>query len=267
MRAARSHIRVNCRLWESTSAQYERRHRKVLSGAKAMSWGLWRRPESELRLLPAVRGQDILELGCGAARWSIALAGLGARAVGVDLSRAQLGVARELVRTAGARVALVHGSAERLPFHDAQFDLIFCDWGALTFADPERAIPESARLLRTGGHLVFCTATPISILFRDRAEDRLRRHLTVPYFGMHRVDYGDEIDFQLPYGEWIRLFRESGFEVERLEETRPRPSERSTYLTREEEAWARRWPMEAIWRLRRVSGARTARARPRSRAR
>ncbi len=38
------------------------------------AWGVWRIPETELGVLGDVSGLDVLELGCGAAQWSIALA-------------------------------------------------------------------------------------------------------------------------------------------------------------------------------------------------
>jgi hypothetical protein len=59
------------------------------------------------------------------------------------------------------------------------------------------------------------------------------------------------VDFQLPYGEWIRLFRRSGFEVLDLIELRPPPSARTTYPWYAPLAWARRFPAENIWVVRR----------------
>src|SRR5271166_6408412 len=88
------HALKNRSMWEAQSDEYESRHADVLSGDLAMSWGLWRIPESELQVLGDVAGRDILELGCGAARWSIALAQEGARPVGLDFSSRQLAHAR-----------------------------------------------------------------------------------------------------------------------------------------------------------------------------
>ena len=51
-------------------------------------------------------------------------------------------------------------AANGLPFGDATFDLVFCDHGATSFTDPHVTIPESARVLRPGGLLVFDMATP-----------------------------------------------------------------------------------------------------------
>jgi hypothetical protein len=59
------------------------------------------------------------------------------------------------------------------------------------------------------------------------------------------------VSFQLPYGEWIRLFRANGLIVEDLIEPRPAPGASSTYRDADALAWARRWPAESIWRLRR----------------
>ena len=43
------------------------------------------------------------------------------------------------------------------------------------------------------------------------------------YFGMHRIDAVEEVVFQLPYGEWIRLFRANGLEILDLIEPRQAP--------------------------------------------
>jgi len=58
--------------------------------------------------------------------------------------------------------------------------------------------------------------------------------------------------FQLPYGDWIRLFIQNGFVIEGLLELRPGPDAVSSYRNADDRAWARRWPMEQIWRLRRA---------------
>ncbi len=57
--------------------------------------------------------------------------------------------------------------------------------------------------------------------------------------------------FNLPYGEWIRLFRANGFVVEDLIEPQTGPDATSSYRSAASLAWARRWPAEDIWRLRR----------------
>ena len=73
--------------------------------------------------------------------------------------------------------------------------------------------------------------------------DQLTDHLVNDYFGMHRLEWENEVDFQLPYGEWIRLFRRTGFVVEDLIETQSSKDAASTYRDAPQTAWARRWPI------------------------
>jgi SAM-dependent methyltransferase len=120
----------------------------------------------------------------------------------------------------------------------------------MTFADPSRTVPECARLLRPGGRLVFATASPFRYVSFDYRKDRQARRLTRSYFDLDRVTFFGTVEFQLPYGKWIELFRRSGLTVEALSETRPKAGATSTYLGRSDGRWARDWPMEAIWSVR-----------------
>ena len=200
-------------------------------------------------MLGDVAGLDVLELGCGAAQWSISLAGLGARPVGLDLSTRQLEHARRGMEAAGVEFPLIEASGEDVPLGDASFDIVFCDHGAFNFADPRRLTPESARLLRRGGLLAFNKVSPLLDLFYDLESDGIIDHLCNDYFGMERFEDADGVSFQLPYGEWIRLFHTHGFEVEDLIELRPPANGETTYDLAPLE-WARRWPAENIWKAR-----------------
>ena len=153
----------------------------------------------------------------------------------------------------GVDFPLVHASAESVPYPDASFDLVFCDHGAMVFADPRRTVPEAARLLRDGGLLVFSMHTPIADIAWPPDSEQVTDQLHLNYFELNVVDVGESqhVEFQLPYGEWIRLFRANGFEIEDLIELRPAPDAVSTYRTVEDREWARKWPMEHIWKVRR----------------
>lgn len=244
--------RINRRLWNRQSAEYDRRHAAALGRSGGLSWGLGRVPESRLRLLGDVRGRNILELGCGGARWSTGLRRLGAHPVGIDLSSAQLAAARRVQRRSRTSFPLVMGSVRRLPFRNGTFDAAFCDWGALTFADPLESIPEASRVLRVGGRLVFATASPFRNVVQARRGFGMGKRLRHPYFGLHRIDYAGEVNFQLAYGAWVDLFRSSQLVVERLVELPIGRRTRSTYLSRQDLAFGRHWPLESIWVLSKV---------------
>jgi len=197
-----------------------------------------------------VSGRDVLEFGCGAAQWSILLARQGARAVGLDNSERQLAHARRLMAEAGVEFPLVHASAEDVPLPDASFDIVFCDFGAMTFTDPYRSVPEAARLLRPGGLFAFSHVSPLMDLCWAVAEDHVGRELVNDYFLLRRFEDPDgSVTFQLPYGEWIRLFRRHGLRVEDLLELQAPEGATSTYRGQEEYEWARRWPSDVIWKL------------------
>jgi SAM-dependent methyltransferase len=238
----------NRAVWDRTSDEYQQRHAEFIRRPEPR-WGMWQLPEAELEMLGDVAGKDVLELGCGAAWWSILLARRGARPVGLDNSERQLEHARELMAAAGLEFPLLHAGADQVPLPDASFDVVFCDHGAMTFADPYLTVPEAARLLRVGGLLAFSHTTPLALVCWNPASDTIERRLAREYFGMHRFDeLADEpVEFNLPYGEWIRLFRANGFRVERLLEVQPPEGAASTYRTPEETEWARSWPMEEIW--------------------
>jgi len=245
------HEARNQAMWDGYSDEYQAKHGDQLAARGGLAWGTSHIPEAALHVLGDVAGLDILELGCGAAQWSIGLAKLGARPVGLDLSERQLSHARRLMAEAGVEFPLIHTSAEAVPLPDASFDIVFCDHGAMTFADPYRTVPEVARLLRRGGLFAFSHHSPIESIHWALDAEAVGERLELDYFGLHQVDDGEDTWFQLTYGEWIRLFRANGFVVEDLIEPRPDPDATSSYRSPEELAWARRWPAEEIWRLRR----------------
>ncbi len=183
--------------WDAYSDEYQAKHGAQLADSGGLAWGTSQILESELRILGDVAGKDILEFGCGAAQWSIALARAGARPVGLDLSARQLEHARRLMAEAGVDFPLVHGSAEAVPLPDASFDIVFCDHGAMTFADPYRTVPEAARLLRHGGLFAFNHHSPIETICWALGAETVGDRLALDYFGMHGFDDGEDVYFQL----------------------------------------------------------------------
>ena len=196
---------------------------------------------------------DVIELGCGTAYVSAWLVRRGAHPVGIDNSAEQLATARRMQAEHGVAFPLIHGNAESVPLPDASFDLAVSEYGASIWADPYRWVPEAARLLRPGGRLVFLVnGTLFMLCVPDESGTPAGDRLVRPYFDMHRFEWpgDDSVEFHLGYGDWIRLLRGSGFEVQDLVEVRPAPgaSTRWPEVTLE---WARRWPCEEIWVARR----------------
>jgi SAM-dependent methyltransferase len=246
------HAARNQDAWTGYAAEYVEPGRRGWSSEEPV-WGIFHVPESTLHLLPKVDGKDVIELGCGTAYVSAWLARRGARPVGLDLTERQLSTARQLQAEFGLRFPLVQADAEAVPLAGERFDLAISEYGASIWCDPYRWIPEAARLLRSGGELVFLVNGTILMLCTPDLEsdwpaaDRLLHD----YFGMHRFESPDDhaVDFHLGYGEWIRLLRRTGFEILDMVEIQAPEGATTRYgfVTGE---WAGRWPSEEVWKAR-----------------
>ena len=253
--------RINRRYWDGYSDRYQSDHGAHLE--REAAWGTWAVPEHQVGALGEVDGLDVLELGCGAAHWSEVLTRRGARVVGLDVSARQLAHARRRTpaEDPGAP-ALVLASAASVPLAGDRFDLVFCDHGAMSYADPDDSLPEVARLLRPGGRLVFNVFTPFTSVCWNDEIGRPDEALHEPYFGPPRWDdVNGFVSFELGYGAWIRALRRHGFVVDDLHELRPSAEATSSHHGPADLAWARRWPSEHIWCAHLEPGSATA-ARP-----
>jgi SAM-dependent methyltransferase len=252
-RAARPHdpgiAQRNCVAWDRWSDSYQSRHGPLIGGDHAEAWGLWRVPESQIKVLDDAAGHDVLEVGCGAASWSCALARRGARVTGVDISARQLAYASAAV---GCSVHLILANAENLPLAEGSFDIALSDYGAMTWADPYLTVPEISRVLRPGGLLAFCTNSPLFEMCWNPDARELLPHLREGYFALHaRKSRQGASYYVLPHGEWIDLFAENGMAVERLIERPPPPGAHTTFTGRTVD-WCQNWPAETIWRVRKM---------------
>lgn len=237
---------ANRAFWDADADDYQATYGATLAAAPE-AWGIWRIPEATVGALGPVAGLDVLEYGCGAAQLGLALAARGAQVTGLDLSVTQLGHARRAAAAARQPLPLVAATATATPFADASFDLVVCDHGAMSFCDPERTVPECARLLRDGGRLVFSTGTQLCYLTWDATTGRQTRKLRAHWQPRWVVAAdGGTVDVVWSHGEWIRALTAHAFTVDDLVELLAPPDARSTHDFAPA-AWARRWPAEEIW--------------------
>lgn len=246
------HVLRNRATWDQWAPTYVAEGERAWATAE-ITWGIWGVPEADLGMLDEdLAGRDAIELGCGTAYVSARMARRGARVVGIDNSQAQLATARRLQLEHGLAFPLLHGNAESVPYPDASFDFAISEYGACLWADPQRWVPEAARLLRPGGRLVFLVNSALLMLCMQEDEnaaatDRLLR----PAFDMYRVEWPNDpsVSFHLSHGDWIRLLRRSGFDIEDLVEVRP-PATATTRYPFVTLDWSRQWPCEEVWKVR-----------------
>ncbi len=206
-------------------------------------------------MLPNLTGKDVIELGCGTAYFASWLKRGGARrVVGVDITPAQLETARRLNLESGLGLELIEANAEAVPLPDESFDLAVSEYGASIWCDPYKWIPEAARLLRAGGELVFLRNSTLSTLCMPE-QGKVSTSLQRPQAGLHRVEWDDDdpgVEFHLGHADMVKLLLRSGFEILDLVEIFAREDSvdhvHYSYVTAD---WARSWPSEEIWRVRR----------------
>jgi len=135
-------------LFSGLPARYDR-----LSAALSF----WQDPRWRRALVDAIApaaGERVLDVATGT---GMVAAELLSRAdctvVGVDQSTEMLAAARARFAGAGARVELVEGQAEELPFADASFDALTFTYLLRYVDDPAATMRELARVVRPGGRV------------------------------------------------------------------------------------------------------------------
>ena len=99
----------------------------------------------------------VLETAAGTGVVTRALApnlSAGARYVATDLNQPMLDYAASR-QGPDSRITWRQADALALPFEDAGFDLVCCQFGAMFFPDRASAYREARRVLRQGGHFLF----------------------------------------------------------------------------------------------------------------
>jgi ubiquinone/menaquinone biosynthesis C-methylase UbiE len=117
----------------------------------------WRTVEnSAAYLAPHLRpGLDLLDVGCGPGTITVDLARRVApgRVLGLDVSDAPLGEARDLAAREGVAVEFAVGDTYALDLPDGSFDVVHAHQVLQHLTDPVAALREMARVCRPGGLL------------------------------------------------------------------------------------------------------------------
>ena len=118
---------------------------------------LWKRRVLRLaRVQPAERA---LDLCCGTGDLTLALAGKGAYAIGLDFSEPMLQVAREKSGRLNAparkpKIQFIQGDAQEIPFPENSFDVLTIGYGLRNLADLDRGLRDMLRVTKPGGRMV-----------------------------------------------------------------------------------------------------------------
>ena len=146
---------------------------------------LWRK--RSLREIVDGSEQQILDVACGTGDSTIAIAkaaGPGSRVTGVDISEGMMSLIMRKAAHEGVhdRIRLQVADAEALPFADASFHRVSCDFGIRNFEHKDLALKEFLRVLKPGGKLVILELSVPSQPFLRRCYDLYFLHV-LPWIG------------------------------------------------------------------------------------
>jgi len=106
-------------------------------------------------------GEAVLDVGTGTGVVAITAARAGAKVCALDLTPELLAEARENARIAQLEsIVWTEGDAERLPYDDAQFDVVLSQFGHMFAPRPDVVVAEMRRVLKPGGRIAFATWPP-----------------------------------------------------------------------------------------------------------
>lgn len=109
-----------------------------------------------------VRGQDVVELGCGTGGYGRAVLAAGARSYeGIDGSVRMAAAARQHLSDLADRATIVHRRLEDWAPKAAACDLVVARMSLHYVDDVTAVLRQSARILRTGGILVMSVEHPV----------------------------------------------------------------------------------------------------------
>ena len=118
--------------------------------------------------IAGLKGKSVLDVGCGGGILAEAMAALGARVKGIDLSEKALKVAMLHLFESRLDVNYEEISAESLAQREpGQYDALTCMEMLEHVPDPASTVSACAQLVRPGGHVFFSTLNrnPKSYLF------------------------------------------------------------------------------------------------------
>lgn len=114
----------------------------------------------------SVSGKTALDVGCGGGILAEEFAAAGFSVSGIDPSENSIRTAKDHARQNGLDIRYETGTAEKLPYPDNSFDVVYCCDVLEHVRDVNTAISEISRVLKSGGMFFFDTInrTPLSKL-------------------------------------------------------------------------------------------------------
>lgn len=112
---------------------------------------------AERARLMTVRGELMLDAGCGTGTWSCAFAPYFDQIDGIDKNEERVNLARWVINQLDlTNINIICGDVSCLPFYDQKYDFVFCYGVIISYVSIKATLGEFFRVLRPGGQLYVC---------------------------------------------------------------------------------------------------------------
>ncbi|MBK5273609.1 MAG: methyltransferase domain-containing protein [Desulfuromonadales bacterium] len=172
--------------------------------------------EKDLFLKHIRSGQSVLDIGCGAGRTTSHIKLLTENVIGIDLSEALIGAAREKFPSMDFRVM----DAVRMDFPDNLFDVLVFSYNGLCYVHPEEkrmaAIDEIKRVLKPGGVYIFSSFNRFYPLALYALLNLTLTKIILGFSSNYRIHvtrHGITVNYETSPEEETTLFQSMGFEL------------------------------------------------------
>lgn len=161
----------------------------------------------------------VLDAGCGAGHTALMFAPHAAQVVAYDLTPAMLAQVVQLAQARGiTNIETRQGDVEKLPFADAEFDLVVSRYSAHHWVQPDIALAEFVRVLKPGGQFIlsdvvapkdYTADTFLQTIELLRDPSHVRAHTAAQWLTMMesvglQAKVVHEFDIPLHFGQWLQ---------------------------------------------------------------
>ena len=165
-------------VFEKISTDYDKMN-SIISFNQHKKWR-----DDMMRRMAIQKGASALDVCCGTADWTIAIADAVApegKVTGLDFSESMLEAGKVKVESY-ANISLIHGNAMQLPFPDESFDYVTIGFGLRNVPDYGAVLTEMNRVLKPGG-MIACLDTSQPELFGYKQLFRFYFKFIMPVLG------------------------------------------------------------------------------------
>jgi ubiquinone/menaquinone biosynthesis C-methylase UbiE len=137
--------------------EYDKWHKDVAVNESSNTITLCEWHHDAVEAFSDIQGKDVLEIGCGRGDFSLYLKKFNAVIHGTDFSDSAISIAKAKAALTQVNISFTVADAQNLPFPDSSFDVLYSCECLEHIPDPQKALDEMFRVLRTNGMAVITT--------------------------------------------------------------------------------------------------------------